>query len=73
VIDVETIENLIDGPAGAELLGSPTVERGPVGVAGLVNLSQIWRWPTGEHVGTGPERCDDHGTQAVALGEARPQ
>ena len=72
VIDIQTVENLVDGPAGAQLLGRPPVEGGAVGIARLVNRAQVGRCPAGQHIGA-PAKCVyGHGGEVIALGEARP-
>jgi len=35
VIDIDTIENLVDGPSCPKLLCSPAIERGAMAIAGL--------------------------------------
>ena len=52
---IESIENLLHGPSGPELLGGPPVEGGPVEVAGLIDGAQIRRCPAGEDVGAAAE------------------
>ena len=72
VIDIEAIENLVDRPAGPQLLGGPSVERGSVGIARLVNRTQVRRRPAGEHIGAPTECGHGHGSEVITFCDAWP-